>query len=74
MRNLFERLTVTSSNSLNEMIIDLPTSAELLMRDLKSNDIIGNLKFDTLRTMITHFTRTGSFVQGFDVYTFFKED
>jgi hypothetical protein len=24
------------------------------MRDLKSNDIVGNLKFDTLRTMITN--------------------
>ena len=74
MKNLFERLTVESSNSLNEMIIDYPASAELLVRDLKFNDIVGNLKFDTLRTMITHFTKRESFVKGFDVYTFFEEE
>tara|TARA_R110000744_G_scaffold19900_10_gene52345 strand:+ start:2397 stop:2627 length:231 start_codon:yes stop_codon:yes gene_type:complete len=74
MKNLFEGLTEESRNSINEMIIDYPTSAELVIRDLKSNDIIGNLKFDTLRTMIMHFTETGTFAMGFDVYSFFKEE
>ena len=72
MKNLLQLLTLESLESLKEMKIDYPYSAELLIEDLESNHVVGGLKFDTLRTMITHFTVSKSFETGFDVYSFFK--
>ena len=73
MKNLFELLTQDTLVKLNKMEINYPNSAELLVDELKSNHIVGALKFDTLRTMITHFTISKSFETGFDVYSFFKD-
>tara|TARA_R110000764_G_scaffold87740_5_gene168666 strand:+ start:10056 stop:10280 length:225 start_codon:yes stop_codon:yes gene_type:complete len=74
MKNLFEGLTEETLEKLNKMKEEYPSTASVLIYDLKSTDIVGNLRFMTLRTMLTYFTEKDTFEEGFDVYTFFKED
>tara|TARA_R110000803_G_scaffold41909_1_gene89978 strand:- start:591 stop:815 length:225 start_codon:yes stop_codon:yes gene_type:complete len=74
MKNLFELLTEETLIKLNKMEKEYPNSASVLINDLKSNSIVGNLRFMTLRTMLNYFTEKDTFEEGFDVYTFFKEE
>jgi hypothetical protein len=74
MKNLLQLLTEDSKEKLNEMKELYPNSADSLIKELKSNSIVGNLRFMTLRVMLDHFTEKDTFEEGFDVYTFFKEE
>ena len=74
MTNLFERLTEETLVKLNKMKKEYPNSASVLINELKSNSIVGNLRFMTLRMMLNYLTEKDTFEEGFDVYTFFKEE